>query len=143
MKIQTDYNNEHRINTEEEYKNFRDTLCDPEREHSFYGNPHKHRIYAVPKSLIDGLIEYYDEIDDPQKEDFDSDGTLKHYHEDERIDEFIRHFVTAQKAETKFRVTVEFVVVAETEEEAEEMVNVGCRHIDYDDCEFISTEECD
>jgi hypothetical protein len=143
MKINAEYNNEYRINTEEEFKNFSEARMHEDKELSYYSNPLKHRIFAVPKTLLDGVISFYDEMEDPQGEDFDDEGMLKHYHEDERIDEFIRHFVTAYKENTKFCVTVEFVVQADTEEEAEEMVNVGCRHIDYINCDFTGTEECD
>ena len=84
-------------------------------------------IFKVPIELLDALKEYYDEIDDPNPEDFDSDGELKSYAEDEVISDFIKHFIYAEKRKTEYLVTVEVVVEADDEDEAREEVEKELR----------------
>ena len=84
-------------------------------------------IFRVPVELLDALKEYYDEIEDPNPEDFDENGELKHYAEDETVSDFIKNFLYAEKKQTEYLVTVEVVVEADDEESAREEVENNLR----------------
>lgn len=88
-------------------------------------------IFKVPIELLDALREYLEEKeDDAEERDFDENGELKHYAEDETVSDFIKHFLYAEKKKSEYLVTVEIVVEADDEDSAKEEVenDLRCMH---------------
>lgn len=80
-------------------------------------------IFRVPIELLDALREYLQEKEDDAEEgDFDENGELKHYAEDETVSDFLKNFLYAEKRKTEYLVTVEVVVEADDEDSAREAV---------------------
>lgn len=88
-------------------------------------------IFKVPIELLDALGEYLQEKeDDAEERDFDENGELKHYAEDETVSDFLKNFLYAEKKLTEYAVTVEVVVEADDEDSAREAVenDLRCMH---------------
>lgn len=122
---------------------FSNTVAVKKNPEASFSSP-KYLIYKVERDLLDDLRGYLEEIaEEAEPEDFDEDGYLKSYHEDERLSDFLKQFVRVEKSPKIYKVTVEFIVEAETEEEANGKVDDSIRSGDYESYEITDTEEED
>lgn len=104
----------------------------------------RYSVFKVDRSLQADLRGYLEEIaEEAEPEDFDEDGYLKSFHEDERLSNFLRQFARVEKTPNTYRVTVEFIVEAETEEDANDKVDNSIRGGDYETYEITDTQEED
>lgn len=140
MKVESSNNTSNMIFGEQEFSNVIAVKANPESQYS----SSKYSVYKVERDLLSDLKGYLEEIaEEAEPEDFDEDGELKHYHEDERLSDFLKQFVRIEKTPTMYKVTVEFLVQAETEEEANDKVDNSIRSGDYETYEITDTEEED
>jgi hypothetical protein len=102
----------------------------------------RYTVWKVENDLLADLKGYLEELgEEGGAEDFDEDGNLKEFHEDERVSDFLKQFVRVSRIPNTYKVTVDFIVEAETEEEAEEKVNDSIRGGNYESYDITDTEE--
>jgi len=90
-----------------------------EGQHDF--RPRVNTIFSIPNELVDELREMLAEYADDGGE-FDDDGALETYNDDETIDKLLKQMFYVEKEPTTYNVTVEFTVEAMSAEEAEQKV---------------------
>jgi hypothetical protein len=106
--------------------------------------PKKYSVYKIEKSRLDDLAIYFEELAEGMGgEDFDEDGELREYHEAEEVSDFLKQFIRVERQPNTYVVTVEFVVEAEFEEQANDKVTGSIRHGDWEDWNITNTEEAD
>lgn len=138
MKVEAVNNSSNMVYGEQEFSN---TIAVKKNPDSSFSSP-KYSVFKVERTLLDDLRGYLEEIaEEAEEEDFDEDGYLKHFHEDERLSDFLKQFAIVEKKPNTYKVTVEFIVEAETEEEANEKVSDCIRGGDYETWEITDTEE--
>lgn len=101
----------------------------PDNEYSRF----KYLILAIPQKDIDALRDAIAlRADDMEPEDFDEDGIAKQIDDDEDVSNFLKRFITVSREQDTYRITVEFVVEADSERDAEEQVgNLISGRADY------------
>lgn len=80
--------------------------------------PRTYTVFSIPKTLLDEVREMVEQYGEELDCEFDSDGELEQYHEDETIDKLLRHLVYAEGCPKTFSITVEFTVEAMNGDEA-------------------------
>ena len=114
-----------------------ETIDSVERYH-----PKKYTVYKVDRDLLNDLCIHFEELaDDMGDEDFDEDGELKQYHEDEAVSDFLKQFIRVERKPSTYVVTVEFVVEADDEEDANDKVSGSIRYGEVEDWSITDTRE--
>lgn len=104
--------------------------------------PKKYTVYKVEKNLLNDLCIHFEELaPEMMDEDFDEDGELKQYHEDEAVSDFLKQFIRVERKPNTYIVTVEFVVEADNEEDANDKVSGSIRYGEVEDWSITDTRE--
>lgn len=102
-------------------------------------------IVAIPYPIIDRIREHLEEIAEGADESaFDSDGKLEMLSDEEPVDELLSFLFDVFGIPSKWRVTVEFVVEADTATDAERTVSDTIGHTySIEDWDIVQTTEED
>lgn len=123
MSVNVEISGMGRILTESEFSNYTaQKVGDPPAEGQYDLRKKKYNVYAIETELLVELKEMMENVADELDCEFNEDGELEQYHEDETLDKLLRKFLYVERQPLTYNVTVEFTVEAFSQEEAETKV---------------------